>query len=94
MVEKIASARNQMAASTTTKGFMIRFTRILRGIKARTIHKFHPLTPLIQARGWNHFRGNFFLNLNGAYPEGPDCRRSAPGFALKPGHLSVTDRRM
>src|SRR5712671_6050583 len=66
MVEKIASARNQMAASTTTNGFMIRFTRILRGIKARTIHRFHPLTPVIQAGDWNHFRGSIYLNLNGA----------------------------
>jgi hypothetical protein len=45
---------------------MIRLTRILRGIKARTIDKFRRLTPLIQPHAWNHFGGNIFLNLNGA----------------------------
>jgi hypothetical protein len=55
MVEKIASARNQMAASTTTNGFIIRLTRILRRAKARTIDKFLGLTTLIQAGDWNHF---------------------------------------
>ena len=68
MVEKIASARNQMAASMTTKGFMIRLTRILRRTKARAIHKFHPLTSPIQACDGNHFEGNIFLNLNGVCP--------------------------
>jgi hypothetical protein len=80
-----------MAASTTTKGFIILFTRILRGIKARTIHKFHPLTPLIQARDRNLFQGNIFLNLNGACPRSQvagDPRCACPN--LKPGHLSVT----
>ena len=60
--KRSASARNQMARARTTK---VRRSgrRTSSAVNWReTIHRFHRLTPVIQACDWNHFRGSIFLN--------------------------------